>query len=160
MALDDPDTKRIVVFLESIGIPVIEEPVDPESFLPGVTIRAGGLVIDPSRYFYPGDLLHEAGHIAVTDPELRASGTVSAEPGDEMAAIAWSYAAAQAIGLDPRIVFHDDGYRGAGATLAEVFGAGSAPGAPMLQYYGMSAEPHQAERLGLAPYPQMSRWMR
>ncbi|WP_066798965.1 hypothetical protein [Sphingomonas soli] len=160
MALDDPDTARIVAFLESIGIPVRIEPVQPDSFLPGIAIHSGGLAVDPSRPFYPGDLLHEAGHIAVTDPALRATGTVSEDPGDEMAAIAWSYAAVRAIGLNSRIVFHDHGYRGGGPSLAEAFDSGSYPGAPMLQYYGMSAEPHQAERLMLAPYPQMSRWLR
>ena len=160
MALNDPDTARIIAFLASIGIGVREGPVDPDSFLPGITVRAGGLVVDPSRRFHPGDLLHEAGHIAVTDPALRASGVVSGDPGDEMAAIAWSYAACLAIGIDARVVFHDHGYRGGGASMAANFVAGRNIGAPMLQVYDMSGEPHQAERYGLKPYPQMSRWLR
>jgi hypothetical protein len=157
---NDPDIARIAAFLEGIGITVTEGAVPDDSFLPGIAVSAGGLVFDPSRPFYPGDLLHEAGHIAVTDPAARASGTVSGEPGDEMAAIAWSYAAALAIGLDPRIVFHEHGYRGGGGFIAENFAEGRYFGAPMLQYYGLCAGPQHAERLGLAPYPQMSRWLR
>ncbi|MES2988683.1 MAG: hypothetical protein V4808_12320 [Pseudomonadota bacterium] len=156
---EDPDTSRIVAFLEGIGIPVTLSAADTDSFLPGIAIQNGGLVMDPARCF-PGDLLHEAGHIAVTDPAARAEGIISDDPGDEMAAIAWSYAAALAIGIDPRVVFHDEGYRGSAATIAQNLGEGRSFGSPMLQYYGLCAEPHQAERLGLAPYPQMSRWLR
>jgi hypothetical protein len=31
---------------------------------------------------------------------------------------------------------------------------------PMLQVYGMTAEPHSAERLGRLPYPVMTCWLR
>jgi hypothetical protein len=161
MALDDPDTSRICEFLDGIGIAVTIAPIAGDSFLPGIAVADGGLVIDPARPFWPGDLLHEAGHIAVTDPAVRAGlGEIRDDPGEELAAIAWSYAAAVAIGLDPRVVFHDQGYRGAGASLADAFQGGGAPGSPILQLYGMSAEPHQAERLGLPAYPHMARWLR
>jgi len=161
MALDDPDTTRILAFLEGIGIPVTRGRIEGDSFLPGIEVRDGGLVLDPARSFYPGDLLHEAGHIAVTDPADRPTlCAVRDDPGEEMAAIAWSYAAARAIGIDTQVLFHADGYKGGGAALAIAFDKGSGPGAPMLQFYGMTAEAHQAEALGLPAYPDMARWLR
>lgn len=161
MALDDPDTLRILAFLGEIGIPVTQGAITGDRFLPGIQIRDGGLVLDPAQTFYPGDLLHEAGHIACTDPARRATlCEVQNDPGEEMAAIAWSYAAARAIGLDTRTLFHADGYLGGSEALVVAFDDGRGPGPPMLQYYGMSAEPHQAERHGLPAYPQMARWLR
>jgi hypothetical protein len=161
MALDDPDTHRILAFLGEIGIPVTQGETRADSFLPGIEIRNGALVLDPARRFYPGDILHEAGHIACTDPATRPSlCDVESNPGEEMAAIAWSYAAARAIGIETRTLFHADGYLGGGEALAIAFDDGRGPGPPMLQFYGMSAEPHQAEKLGLPVYPQMARWLR
>jgi len=161
MALDHPDTIRILAFLDEIGIPVTRGRIEGDSFLPGIEVRDGGLVLDPERAFHPGDLLHEAGHIACTDPALRPTlCDVESDPGEEMAAIAWSYAAARAIGIDTRALFHADGYLGGGEALAIAFDSGKGPGPPMLQYYGMAAEPHQAEALGLPVYPQMAKWLR
>lgn len=161
MALDHPDTLRILAFLEEIGIPVIQDRITGDSFLPGIEVRDGGLVLDPERPFYPGDLLHEAGHIACTDPAERPMlREVRSDPGEEMAAIAWSYAAARAIGIDTRTLFHADGYLGGGEALAVAFDNGTGPGPPMLQVYGMAAEKHQAEALGLPVYPQMAKWLR
>ena len=38
-----------------------------------------------------------------------------------MMAIAWSYAAAVHLGLDPAVVFHEAGYRGGSGSLIENF---------------------------------------
>jgi hypothetical protein len=161
MTFDDPVIARIVPFLERIGIPVIVEPVPDDSLLPGATVRRGALIFDPDRLPYPGDLLHEAGHIAVTDPELRDTlDAVSDSPGEEMAAIAWSYAAALEIGLDPAEVLHEHGYKGDGASILANFNEGKYFGVPLLGYYGMTAELKQAEARGMAPYPKMARWLR
>jgi len=65
-------------------------------------IACGVLSIDEMRLLYPGDILHEAGHIAVTSPDVRGGSTFSSTPGEEMAAIAWSYAAALALECRPR----------------------------------------------------------
>ena len=101
MPLDTPETRAILAFLDRIGIPVAIEPIVGETTLPAMTVRHGALVVDPDRLTWPGDLLHEAGHIAVTDPALRPTlDVVSGDPGEEMAAIAWSYAAAVEIGID------------------------------------------------------------
>lgn len=155
-----PPVAEIVSFLEHIGIAVTAGEV-VDSFLPGIAIRNGNLVVDLERGFEPGDLLHEAGHIALCDPAARATLCIVEDgPGEEMAVLAWSYAAALAIGLDPSVLFHANGYRGDGPWLAEQFTSGALIGVPMLQYHGLSAEPHRAEALGLPAYPQMARWLR
>jgi len=147
----------IVDFIRGIGITVETAALPEGGFLPAIAVRDGRLVYDPDRLHYPGDLLHEAGHIAVIDPALRA--TVSefdSNGGDEMAAIGWSYAAALAAGIDPRIVFHQDGYRGGGDAVLENFAVGRFLGVPMLQYYGLA---RRAADQG-DQYPAMIRWLR
>jgi hypothetical protein len=161
MTFEDPVIARIVPFLEQVGIPVIVEPVADDTLLPGATVRHGALVFDPANLPWPGDLLHEAGHIAVTDPAQRkALAEVSQDVSEEMAAMAWSYAAAVAIGIDPAIVFHEGGYQGGGANFLTSYAGDNGIGVPMLQYYGMTAEPRQAAALGREPFPAMTRWLR
>ena len=162
MPLTDPLVAQIIPFLERIGIPVAIEPVPEGSLLPGATVRGGTLVFDPDTLEWPGDLLHEAGHIAVSDPATRATQTeVSPDPGEELAAMAWSYAAAIDLGIDPAHVFHAGGYQGGGENYLQSYAnGGNGIGVPMLQYFGMSAEPHQAAALGRAPFPAMVRWLR
>jgi len=162
MAFDSDETRAILRFLERVGIAVVLEALaEAETFLPAMRVRGGALVVDPARLEWPGDLLHEAGHIAVTDPALRpALDAVSDDPGEEMAAIAWSYAASVEIGLDPAILFHVQGYRGGAQAMIDNFIAGRDVGAPMLAWFGMTAEKRRAEADGLAPYPAMARWLR
>jgi hypothetical protein len=154
----DPLVEQLAAFTRGVGIEV-RAAVLGETFLPGVEIRDGALVIDERRLTYPGDILHEAGHIAVSDPATRKTAPVSADPGEEMAASAWSYAAACKLGIDPSIVFHN-GFKGGGPNMVENFNAGRYIGVPMLQWYGMSVEPRQAAAVGLEPFPHMLRWMR
>jgi hypothetical protein len=155
------DTESILAFLEQVGIAVSLEPVAGDSFLPGLAIRDGILLVDRARLAWPGDLLHEAGHIAVTEPEMRARlSEVRDDPGEEMAAIAWSYAASVALGLDPAILFHEGGYRGGSSNMIFHFTAGRDVGVPMLEYYGMTAGRAQTAEAGATPYPHMSRWLR
>lgn len=161
MTFEDPVVARIVPFLQAVGITVIVEAVADETLLPGATVRHGALVFDPARLPWPGDLLHEAGHIAVTPPEDReALAEVSQDFSEEMAAMAWSYAAAIEIGIDPAIVFHEGGYQGGGANFLTSYNGDGGIGVPMLQFYGMTAEPRQAAPLGREPFPAMTRWLR
>ena len=109
-------TERIVAFLREIGIPVRTAEVPDDTFLPGIEVERGGLLYDEARLTWPGDLLHEAGHIAVAPPAVREllGGAMEEPPGVDMAqlewgAIAWSYAAAPDIGIDPAEVFHGGG---------------------------------------------------
>lgn len=152
---------RIAIFLERIGVSLAVGLAETRAFVPGIVIRNGALLIDPAVAAWPGDLLHEAGHIVVTDPAQRATlCDVPADPGEEMAAIAWSWAAAQACGVAADHLFHDDGYRGGGGYLAENFTAGRFVGVPMLAWWGMTAEPGQTISSGLPAYPAMTRWLR
>ena len=147
----------ILRFLRDIGIAVDAAPLPADGFLPAIEVRDGRLLYDPDRLQWPGDLLHEAGHIAVTDPAIRPTvSEFASDGGDEMAAIAWSYAAALAAGIDPRVVFHDHGYKDGGAAIAENFVEGRYFGLPMLQYYGLARFPDDEGE----QYPAMIKWLR
>jgi hypothetical protein len=156
----NPLIEKLATFVRGVGIDVRAATLEEPTFLPGLSIQAGALLIDEARVKYPGDILHEAGHIAVSDPAVRGTSGVSTEPGDEMAAIAWSYAAARNLDLDPAILFHPDGYKGGADALIENFAAGRTIGVPLLQWYGMTIEPRQARKQSAEPYPHMQRWMR
>lgn len=156
MALD-----RILSFLAEIGIVVRERPLPSTTFVPGILIERGELVIDREKLAHPGDLLHEAGHIAVMPPSVRPQmndDDLKSGPGEEMAAIAWSYAAALRIGIDPAVVFHPAGYKNEAASLLENFAAGRYVGVPLLQWYGITRE--RDDGSGTPVYPRMSRWLR
>lgn len=159
---DEPTTAIIVAFLREIGIPVYADSLPEPTFLPGILIQRGGLVIDAERLLHPGDLLHEAGHVAVSSPDRRAGiqGDAGPDPAEEMMAIAWSYAAAVYLQLDPAVVFHADGYRGGSSALIENFTHGRYFGVPMLQWLGMTLDAAQASAHNRAPYPQMLKWIR
>jgi hypothetical protein len=152
-----PSPKRITAFLQEIGIAVTAADL-PRSFLPGLTIEAGGLLVDESRLEYPGDLLHEAGHIAVAPPAVRPSmsGSLDDVPGLdtsmlEWAAIPWSYAAALEIGIDPALVFHEGGYHGHSAGLLRNFEMGVPIGLHLLVDAGMTTP---------EDFPRMLTWLR
>jgi hypothetical protein len=155
----DPLTERLVAFVRSIGIDVRAAALPEKTFLPGLDIRNGAILLDAERLTYPGDILHEAGHLAVTDPAQRDVSQLSPTPADEMTSIAWSYAALRHLDLDPAIVFHDDGYKGGASSLIENFTAGRYFGVPLLQFYG-ALEPKRAATIGVEPYPHMLRWLR
>jgi hypothetical protein len=147
-------------FLAEIGIPTQEAELASDTFLPGILIENGGLLIDPGKLLYPGDILHEAGHLAVTPAAERAqlSGNVMAgkpeqqgTDGDEIVAMLWSYAAAQAIGMPPEIVFHPAGYRGGSQWILDNFCQGDYPGLPLLVWMGLTTN---------EDFPRMTRWLR
>jgi hypothetical protein len=144
--------QTIACFLETIGIAVQVGAVDGTTFLSGLAIRQGAIWVDPAAAAWPGDLLHEAGHIAVTQPERRAAlGQPEADGGEEMAAIAWSVAAAQVCGVRLEVLFHPAGYKGGSDNLIADWEAGQPFGVPLLTWYGMTS----AET-----YPAMTRWLR
>ncbi len=156
----DPLIARMASFVSGIGIEVRAEDLPGSTFLPGLDIRFGALVVDEPRLLHPGDLLHEAGHIAVASLEERKREKFKPTLGDEITAIAWSYAAACHLGIDPAIVFHPAGYRGASSAFLTNFAAGRYVGTPLLQCYGMTVEPKRALAEGTKPFPGMLRWVR
>ncbi|WP_290886240.1 hypothetical protein [Arenimonas sp.] len=157
---------RILAFLRGIGLPVREAAVDDEAFLPGIRIEGGGLVFDRARLRWPGDLLHEAGHLAVLPPARRAAvsddlpGHDDVPHAGETEATAWAYAATVAIGLDPAVLFHEGGYHGKSASLVMTYAMGVYPGAHGLVQAGMTASGTTAAQRGEATYPAMQKWLR
>ena len=157
----DPLTERIVGFLRGIGVEVWRASLESPTLCPGVVARRGALLVDEARLAWPGDLLHEAGHIAVCDPaERMTKRDVGDDPAEEMAAIAWSYAASRWLQIDPAVVFHPEGYRGGSATLITVFDEGRTLGTPMLEWFGMTLGANAAAERGERPFPHMLRWLR
>ncbi len=110
----NPLTERLAQFVRSIGIDLRAATLPHRTFLPGIDISHGAILVDEARLTYPGDILHEAGHIAVADAAERDAPTLSPTPGDELTTIAWSYAALRHLDIDPAIVFHPD-FKGGGA---------------------------------------------
>jgi hypothetical protein len=141
----NPPTQRLADFVRGIGIAVRAATLTAPTFLPGLDIRHGAIFVDEARLTYPGDMLHEAGHIAVADPAERHAPTLSPSPGEELTTIAWSNAALRHLDIDPAIAFHG-AFKGGGAAIIENFTAGHYIGVPLLQAYGMSCEPHRARK--------------
>jgi hypothetical protein len=144
-----------VDFIDSIGLNIHAAQITDDTFLPGVTVRKNTIVYDPSRLEFPGDLLHEAGHMAVLSPEQRAAidGDFGNRGGWEMAAIAWSYAASRYLNLPVDCVFHDGGYRGDAARLRQSFCEGDTVGVPLLEWRGLCTT------RGTTRYPAMQSWL-
>jgi len=157
--------KKCVLFLNEIGIETIYKKLDKYCFLPGLSIRNGAIIIDKGGLKYPGDLLHEAGHIAVVPAAERYTLTAASiekrenREAEEMMAIAWSYAACIHLDIDPYFVFHDVGYKGGGSCIADNFNNKNYFGLPMLQWKGMAADEKKAADLQVKPYPFMLKWV-
>jgi GNAT superfamily N-acetyltransferase len=149
---------RVFDFLHEIGLRVELASVPSTSFLPGIQLVSGGLRVDLDALLYPGDLLHEAGHLAVMTPRQRNEEFPSAqELANEIAAQAWSYAAALHIGITPEIVFHDNGYKGQARALLQAYKEGRQVGVPILSWVGLTS-PASAGAPSI--YPKMLGWLR
>ncbi|ESP93081.1 hypothetical protein [Pseudoalteromonas luteoviolacea] len=157
--------KLILSFLTEIGLPYKLSSLGEDTFLPGLRHRQGRLEIDLNKLTYPGDILHEAGHYAVCEPterhlldgDIYKTGLKNSRPkqqmmGEEMAATAWSVAAAKYLGFSLDIVFHEAGYRGASESLISAFEQGGGIGHPLLSAYQMSC-PEKG-------FPTMKMWIR
>ncbi len=162
----NPLTGKVIDFLISIGIEIAAEKSDGESFLPGIIVENGGLLVDEEKLQYPGDLLHEAGHLAIAPSDIRPDlNDEVVIPGVNMDVMevqvtAWAYAAIVYLGLEPQILFHQGGYKGMSDSLIFTFGMGIYPGANGLENIGMTALGENARKLGVAPYPNMLKWLR
>ena len=161
-AFRDPLTVVIADFLRQIGLGIRAGAVAGETALPGIDIDNGALVVDDDKLLYPGDVLHEAGHLAVVTAQRRAAfhHDVGNNPAEEMMAIAWSYAAALHLGIDPTIVFHEGGYRGGSNAILEALQHDGRIGVPMLEYVGLAHRQEHPMPPGAKPYPAMIRWLR
>jgi hypothetical protein len=159
-------TERIAKFLNEIGIAVLPAKLSGETFLPGISVSDGKLLVDEEKLSYPGDLLHEAGHLAVTPARLRAELNDEISLPDflpgvlETEAIIWSYAACVHLALDPRVVFHPAGYQGKSEALLSNFALGIFIGVNQLEDAGMTFSERRAEALGAESFPKMIKWLK
>jgi len=159
--------EQLVGFINGIGIECSESALPEPTFLPGVDIQGGRIIYDKARLKYPGDLLHEAGHLAVLLPIHREQaqspdnlfGNVNPAAA-EICAISWSWAALQRLQLASEIVFHEHGYRGGSQNIIDNFCNGKYMGVPLLQYYGMTKEPKHDVAADEHTYPKMKHWLR
>ncbi len=148
--------KTFISFLSEIGIGVFEREIEGNTFLPGLEIEKGVLFYDFQKLLYPGDMLHEAGHIAVTTKAERdqlKNNVITNnkdKEGDEMAVLLWTYAACVKLGIVPEIVFHKDGYKGSADWLVENFTNKVYIGLPLLKWMGMTND----------NFPEMIKWLR
>lgn len=149
--------KTIVNFLNSININVVEQKLPNDTFLPGLSLYGNSILVDFEKLKYPGDLLHEAGHIAVTEKKIRPFigtskiGDDWPTHGDEIATILWSYAACFFLNLDLEIVFHPNGYKNDSEWLIENFKNKNYIGLPFLEWMSLCTKEE---------FPKMKKWMR
>ena len=155
-------TEKIIPFLRAIGLEVQAGTVAGKTIFPGIKVDQGVLCYDPAALQHPGDLLHEAGHLAVkTAADRKLAGVdLGSDPAEEMMAIGWSYAAVLHLQLPPEVVFHPAGYRGGSQSLLDNFAEGRYLAVPMLQWLCMTYEEKQAREIGAVPYPKMRTWLR
>lgn len=170
-------------FLQEIGIQIVVE-AGTSGFLNHMRLEGSSIVVDSMSDDLVGDMLHEAGHIAVIPSLFRSEirGNLSkvrklmeawldGHPdcmtwpespigrgifqSGEAEAIAWSYAAAHRLGINTCIPFKK-GFDGAGAEVHAMLAAGAHFGVNGLVAGGMTEHP----RFGpMFPFPKMKRWM-
>lgn len=151
-------------FIRSIGIEVdfclLKE---EDCFLPGIYISQGKIMVDKEKLLYPGDIVHEAAHLAIipaaerntiSGPEIGMRPDAGAE---EMMAIAWSYAFCKHLEIDPAFVFHESGYKQGAKAIVENFDAGRYFGVPVLQWLGMTKTGSENTTEN---FPAMTKWLR
>ena len=156
----------ILAFLRDVGLRVHEAALPADTFLPGIRLVDGGLVVDPERLAWPGDLLHEAGHLAVLPPDVRAIAhddlvdETTVPHAGEPEAMAWAWAAAMAIGLPPDVLLHEGGYHARSRDILQMYAFGIYPGLRGLCEAGLAEAHGFTPVTGDAVYPAMRRWLR
>ena len=158
--------RPIFDFIASVGIDIIEVSLPADTFLPGIELRNGGIAVDPGKLVWPGDLLHEAGHLAVLPAALRNQAhedqpnAADVEHASELEAMAWAWAAAVELGLPADVLIHAGGYNGKSGDLLQMYAFGVYPGLKGLCETGMTAAPGFTRDCGPVQYPRMLRWLR
>lgn len=162
---DEEMLQRIIYFLDNAGIKITESELNDDCFLPGLYPYGNGILLDKSGLKYPGDLLHEAGHIAVTSEQLRPLIGTKEMPekwpkhGDELGAILWSYAAVCHLKIPANVVFHPFGYKNDSEWLIEQFESGNYIGLPLLVWMGFCDDLND-NKTDNTEFPQMKKWLR
>lgn len=160
------ELNKILSFLDEIKINTIEKELEDTTFLPGLDLGSNCIYIDFSKLKYPGDILHEAGHLAVTASEERAHIGTPKMPkdwptqGDEIGAMLWSYAAAHHLNLPLDFVFHPNGYKGSSDWLIDSYKNGNYIGLPFLEWAGLTLGNDRALVENKEAFPIMQQWLR
>ena len=160
------ELEKVFSFLNEIGIAIIEKELDEATFLPGLSLGSNCIYIDSDKLLYPGDILHEAGHLAVTttsERKLIGTQAMSSEwptQGDEIGAILWSYAALYHLELPLEFVFHPNGYKNNSDWYISNFNSGNYIGLPLLQWMGLTLSESQAIIENKKAFPVMQKWIR
>lgn len=158
--------EKTIAFLEEIGIIIIEKKLDSTTFLPGLSLGSNCIYIDYEQLKYPGDVLHEAGHLAVTTMKERHDiGTESMSKdwpsqGEEIATMLWSFAACNHLEFPLEFVFHAGGYKNSSNWLMDNFQNGNYIGLPFLEWAGMALSEEKAAVTNQPSFPKMIKWMR
>lgn len=157
---------KILAFLNEIGINIIEKQLDESTFLPGLALGPNCVYIDYEKLSYPGDILHEAGHIAVTSPTDRARIGIETmakdwpSQGEEIATMLWSFAACKHLNLPLDYVFHAGGYKGSSNWLMDNFDTGNYIGLPFFEWTQMAYSKEKAVEMNVSAFPEMVKWVR
>src|SRR3954454_24264167 len=107
---------RVTSFLAAIGIRVQSGAISTPTPYAGVLIDRGSLTIDEAALTNVGNVLHEAAHIAVA-PVMRRStdfAWIVVDEREEIATVAWCWAAVCELRISPRELFLSDALRHAG----------------------------------------------
>jgi hypothetical protein len=162
---NNPVLQKINDFIWQIGLELYPAIIDANTFLPGILITNGKLFVDEQKLISPGDILHEAGHLAILPSEIRKTLTDTVvyneknQAGEEMGAIAWSWAALTHLNLAPEVLFHPQGYNGGSINLIENFSMKQYIGVPILQWKGLTKEPKNGVKNDAQTFPNMIQWI-
>jgi hypothetical protein len=170
-----------------VGLRVDEVSVPADTVLPHVRIHEGGLLVDVARC-YPGDVLHEAGHIAImpgafrplANGDLKAVGKamrkhledhpegLATHPEDPVCraliqvsdpeVTAWQYAAAVAVGLPMQWLFPPGTYGDEGPDILRSLQHSAYVGINGLQAAHWTVIRANPHRK-LPVYPQLAHWL-
>lgn len=163
----NPLTQKISDFLDVIGIKTLPKVINEETFLPGIRIVEGEIWVDENKMLSPGDILHEAGHLAIFPKETQQKITDSvvvneaSQGADEMAAIAWSWAALKHLDIAPDIVFHAEGYKEDSENIIDNFSQKRYFGVPVLANRDLCIDggsPLNASESEENVFPKMLKW--
>jgi hypothetical protein len=160
------ELEKVLFFLNDIGIDIVEKELEETTFLPGLALGSNCIYVDFEKLLYPGDILHEAGHLAITSASERELVGTDFMPkdwptqGDEIGAILWSYAAVCHLELPLEFVFHPNGYKNNSDWFISNFSSGNYIGLPYLEWAGLSLSANRATIEEKKAFPIMQKWLR
>ncbi len=157
--------KKILAFLEKIGIKVIEKELS-DTFLPGLNLESDTIFVDYAKLKYQGDFLQVAGLISITSKlnrSLIGPDKMNKDwptQSDEMSAILWSFAAVKHLEIPLDFLFHKNGYEGSSEWLIDTFSDGNYIGLPFLQWSKMAYSNDEVAKNPKLVFPAMKNWIR